>query len=77
MKLEEGIILLHIIITGYIQSLEKVFVKFFRFYVHIQSVLINLLKTGYQIVLHQLNLDMPVLITFTITKHLNVTIVGL
>ena len=37
-----------------------VFVIFFGFHVHVHYVLLNLMKFGYQIVLHHSNQGMPV-----------------
>ena len=43
------------------QNLVKVFVQFIRFHVHVQSILLNLINIGYQLLLHHLNQGMPVL----------------
>ena len=45
-----------------IQNLEKVFVKSAGLNVHVRPVFLNLIKIGYQLLLHHLNQGMPMLI---------------
>ena len=45
---------------------------FVGFHVHVQPMFINLINTGYQIVLHHLNKGMPMLKIVYITKYLNI-----
>ena len=76
LKLGEEIIFFYVIITGLIHNLVKVFVRFIEFHVHIQPVLLNLINIGYQLFPHHINQSMPMLKTFTITKYLNITMIG-
>ena len=65
-KMIKGILLFCIVITGQMQNLVKAFVPFVELNVHFQTMLLNLIKTGYQIFLHHLSQDMPVLKAVTI-----------
>ena len=76
LKVEESILFLRVIITELIQNLVEAFVQFSGFHVNVQPVSINLIKIGYQLFLHNLNHGMPVLKIVTITKYLNIKMIG-
>ena len=50
--------------------------KFFGFHVRVQSIFLNLINKGYQLLPHHLNQGIPTLKIVTITKYLNITMIG-
>ena len=65
---QEEILFFRIIIKGLVQKLVKAFVRFVELYVHVQPVLINLINIFYQLLLHHINQDIPLLKIVTIKK---------
>ena len=57
-------------------ELGKIIFLFDILNVHVQRVFIDLIKIGYQIVLHHLIQVMLMLEIVTITKYLNITLIG-
>ena len=76
-KKNKVILLSHIIISWYIQSLEKMFVLLVKLPVRVQIVLLDLINIGCQIVYCYLNQYMIMLKNITIKKYLYITMIEL
>ena len=75
-KTQQGILFFHVITTGLIQNLVKLFVRLSVLRVYVQAMLTNLINIGYQLFLHHLNQSISMLKIVTIAKYLNITMIG-